>query len=107
VKINEPVDFKIACKNAVTDKYFINILAWENENNSKSKTFISNILDKKVRYKGANIFIEPEGGFENTEISFAKSLGFQTITLGNNILRVETAAVVASALTLNSLRISK
>jgi len=26
VKINEPVDFKSACKNAVTDKYFINIL---------------------------------------------------------------------------------
>jgi len=34
---------------------------------------------KKVRYKGANIFIGPEGSFENAEIRFAKSLGFQTV----------------------------
>jgi 16S rRNA U1498 N3-methylase RsmE len=38
---------------------------------------------------------------KNEEIEFAKSLGIQTVTLGNNILRVETAAFVASILILN------
>jgi len=107
MKINEPVDFKTACKNAATDKHFINILPWENENNSRNNIFINNILEKKARYKGVNIFIGPEGGFENAEIKLAKSLDFQTVTLGNNILRVETAAIVASALILNFTRFYK
>ncbi|MDR2665992.1 MAG: 16S rRNA (uracil(1498)-N(3))-methyltransferase [Endomicrobium sp.] len=107
VKINESTDFKSACENAIIEKNLISILLWENENNSENKTFVNNIFKEKLKYNGINIFIGPEGGFENEEIEFAKSLGIQTVTLGENILRVETAAIVATALTLNYSRIFK
>jgi 16S rRNA (uracil1498-N3)-methyltransferase len=96
MKINEPLDFKSACKDAAVDKTLINILTWESENH-----ILLRELFKSSSYDGANIFIGPEGGFENEEIEFAKSLGIRTISLGKNILRVETAAIVASALVLN------
>jgi 16S rRNA (uracil1498-N3)-methyltransferase len=96
MKINSQLDFKAACRNAEKDKNFINILPWENE----SKMFVCN-LPLKSKFTGANIFIGPEGGFENEEVEFAKSMGVNIVTLGDNILRVETAAVVVSALVLN------
>ncbi|MDR2399344.1 MAG: 16S rRNA (uracil(1498)-N(3))-methyltransferase [Endomicrobium sp.] len=96
MKINEPLDFKRACKDAIVNKTLINILPWESENH-----ILLRELFKSSSYGGANIFIGPEGGFENGKIEFARSLGIHTISLGENILRVETAAIVASALVLN------
>ncbi|OEG70884.1 hypothetical protein ATZ36_16470 [Candidatus Endomicrobiellum trichonymphae] len=96
---SELLDFKTACKNAAADKNSMNILSYESENNSKF--LINNIFKGKAKYNGCNILIGPEGGFENEELEFAKSLGIRTITLGDNILRVKTAAVVASILILN------
>jgi 16S rRNA (uracil1498-N3)-methyltransferase len=96
MRINAPLDFKNACKNAAANKSLINILPWESESGALlDETFASS------SYDGANIFIGPEGGFENEEIEFAKSIGVHTITLGENILRVETVAIVASVLILN------
>ncbi len=46
----------------------------------------------------AAVFIGPEGGFSEDEILLARQSGFQPITLGPRILRMETAAVVAAAL---------
>jgi 16S rRNA (uracil1498-N3)-methyltransferase len=96
VKINDPLDFKIACKNASANKNFVGILPWEGESQSLPGEILA-----RPSYNGANIFIGPEGGFENEEVGFAKSLGIKTISLGENILRVETAAIVASILILN------
>lgn len=47
--------------------------------------------------KGENIIIAigPEGGFSEEEISIAIENGFNTISLGNSRLRVETAGIVA------------
>lgn len=96
MKINAPIDFKIACKNVAANKNFVNILPWKNESQSLSKEMIAN-----PHCNGANIFIGPEGGFENKEIDSAKCLDIKIISLGENILRVETAAIVASVLILN------
>ncbi|MDR2645309.1 MAG: 16S rRNA (uracil(1498)-N(3))-methyltransferase [Endomicrobium sp.] len=96
MRINYPLDFKNACKNTAANKSLINILPWESERRS----LLGEILASSS-YNGANIFIGPEGGFENEEIEFAKSMGVHTTTLGENILRVETAAIVASVLILN------
>ncbi|TXN36011.1 16S rRNA (uracil(1498)-N(3))-methyltransferase [Flagellimonas hymeniacidonis] len=41
------------------------------------------------------ILIGPEGDFSKTEISLAYSKGFVPVSLGNNRLRTETAAIVA------------
>lgn len=47
---------------------------------------------------GAWVAVGPEGDFSPVEYSLLKSLGFQPITLGQNVLRAETAAIVAMAL---------
>jgi 16S rRNA (uracil1498-N3)-methyltransferase len=41
--------------------------------------------------------IGPEGGFTDAEVQQAEGLGWQTLCLGPNILRVETAGLAASA----------
>lgn len=49
------------------------------------------------------LLIGPEGGFAASEVQTAQSGGFRAVTLGPRILRMETAAVVASALVLYEL----
>jgi 16S rRNA (uracil1498-N3)-methyltransferase len=51
----------------------------------------------------AAVFIGPEGGFSEGEIEAARRAGFQPVTLGERILRMETAATVAAALMLYEL----
>jgi 16S rRNA (uracil1498-N3)-methyltransferase len=48
-------------------------------------------------------FIGPEGGFSETEAAQIRAAGGRTVTLGDTILRTETAAVVACALILHHL----
>jgi len=91
--VKMPLDFKTACTQAAADKNFINILSWESSNKTET-------LNEVKNFSGANIFIGPEGGFENEEVEFAKALGFKTITLGENILRTETAGIVSAVLLL-------
>lgn len=43
-------------------------------------------------------FVGSEGGFSDDEVSFAKSRGIKTVSLGKRILRAETASVVATTL---------
>jgi len=50
------------------------------------------------------IFIGPEGGFSASEAALAERAGAQLVTLGPRILRAETAAIVATALALDTLR---
>lgn len=61
----------------------------------------------KILEKGGKvlILIGPEGDFSPEEITFALQNGFKPITLGDQRLRTETAAVVATVMvsTLNSL----
>jgi 16S rRNA (uracil1498-N3)-methyltransferase len=45
------------------------------------------------------LLVGPEGGFSQEEIESARAQGFRTVGLGPRILRVETAALVAVALT--------
>lgn len=48
--------------------------------------------------ESAIMLIGPEGDFSKEEILLAKSKGFVPVSLGNNRLRTETAAVVATVL---------
>lgn len=54
-----------------------------------SKEVIKDIYGKK----SLGIFIGPEGGFANEEVELAISHGAKCITLGNRILRTETAGL--------------
>lgn len=50
--------------------------------------------------RGVRLVVGPEGGFSETESRLLIDAGAATATLGPNILRTETAAVVAAALAL-------
>lgn len=73
-------------------KNSLNILPYESE---EEKKIVS--LDF-ANVNNINIFIGPEGGFDNKEINFALNNNFQIVTLGKNILRVETAAIVSASI---------
>jgi 16S rRNA (uracil1498-N3)-methyltransferase len=47
------------------------------------------------------IFIGPEGGWDEGELSVARESGFSVLSLGETTLRAETAAIVASYLGVN------
>ena len=46
-------------------------------------------------HQSISVIIGPEGGFDESEVSFLKELEFAPISLGKRILRCETAAVYA------------
>ncbi len=48
--------------------------------------------------EGVCILLGPEGGFSWAEITAARTLGWQTVSLGRRILRAETATVSAVAI---------
>ena len=50
------------------------------------------------RKKDIAVFVGPEGGWTDVEIELFKKSGFEFRSLGQNILRAETAAIVASSL---------
>ena len=47
------------------------------------------------KFSDVMIMIGPEGGFSKEEVAMAIKNGFRTITMGENILRAETAAIWA------------
>jgi 16S rRNA (uracil1498-N3)-methyltransferase len=50
-----------------------------------------------------NLFIGPEGGFTREEIDLARRHDIPAVTLGERMLRAETAAVVAAAIVLHEM----
>ena len=67
-------------KNYLSD---LNLLAYENEDK----------LDNNFKAKSITFIIGPEGGFDQKEVDELNKLGFKSISLGNRILRAETAAI--------------
>ena len=63
----------------------------------------SNLDTYALKHSSTLITIGPEGGFAANEIDIAKKHGFETLGLGPLILRVETAAIVATTLVQYSL----
>ncbi len=73
-----------------------NILAWEGE---KERSLVDAM---KADTGDFRIFIGPEGGFTAHEVQLAKDAGITCVSLGNRILRAETAAVAATSILLLS-----
>ncbi len=55
-------------------------------------------LPKLHQSSSSAIFIGPEGGFSDNEITLAKEAKAQIVTLGDLVMRAETAAIVVVAL---------
>lgn len=57
-----------------------------------------NIASSTVSTSNISVFIGPEGGFSDTERKRAEISGISSCSLGNTILRAETAAVLAAGI---------
>ena len=92
MQIGNPVKFLEILDILKEQKKSLNILPYESEEEN-------NIISLKTsNIKNINIFIGPEGGFDNKEVEIAMNNNFKIVTLGENILRTETAALVSSSI---------
>lgn len=84
--VKDVMTFKQALEYA--KDFDINIIPYENFKDMKTTKEI--IAKVRVPMK-IGIFIGPEGGFDDSEVSLAKEFGVTQISLGKRILRTETA----------------
>ena len=75
--------------------FALNLIFWENE----TKRHIKTVLRGTPTAESIALFVGPEGGFSDKEIRTAVENGYTPVTLGTNILRTETAAIAAVAVT--------
>lgn len=64
----------------------INFVAYENENKTHLRKHIKN-------QSSVTIICGPEGGFDESEVNYLIEQGFISVSLGNRILRAETAGI--------------
>ena len=57
-----------------------------------------NQTENPIKSNNVAIFVGPEGGWTDKEMEMFKKNNFQILSLGQNVLRAETAAIVASSL---------
>ena len=78
----------------------LSLLLWENE----AEHGIKGLLRSNRQVESIGLFIGPEGGFSESEVEDAVQNGCIPTTFGRNVLRTETAAIVAVALAVYELR---
>ena len=70
-------------------------MLYEAESSIDVKSFWNSIKAANISMPNQMIIIGPEGGFTHHEVAMAKKSGIITLSLGTQILRVETAALAA------------
>ena len=81
-------------KSIIAKEYDLKLLCSLNENTKSIKKVLQNITN----YDKILIVVGPEGGFTKEEEKLLIDNGFISISLGENVYRAETAAVVALAM---------
>lgn len=98
-KVKEVIDFEEALNQL--KEMDLTIVPYENAEDFGIKSLIRCLAKENVDLDTMNnigILIGPEGGFEEEEIKILKEQGAYIVTLGNRILRTETAGFTATAL---------
>lgn len=98
-KVREVIDFNEALDEL--KQMDLIIVPYENAENFGIKTLFSYLGKEDVDLNNivdVGILIGPEGGFEESEIDILKRQDFHIVTLGNRILRTETAGFTAIVL---------
>ena len=93
--------FQQACQQAKG----LSLMAWEGEQAMGLRALLRS---RRPRARKAserkpflvNIVIGPEGGFSQSEVEFARNCGLVPITMGERILRAETAGIAATSVVL-------
>ena len=90
--VSEPVDFQSSL--GIREQSEMKIILYENEDE-----LLGDYMQSLTRpVNSINVYIGPEGGFSEKEITSANENGYTALGLGKRILRTETASVVSLAL---------
>ena len=87
-ELNTPLRFEEMINNAANAKT-LKIILWEDEEKGDLKRLLTSVTLVPHIF----VIVGPEGGFTLNEINLARDAGFHTVSLGNRILRAETAAL--------------
>jgi 16S rRNA (uracil1498-N3)-methyltransferase len=91
--IEPPVDFKELVSRWGRSAC-VRLLLWEDEDRCSLSSFMK-VLEPMTMITA---IVGPEGGFSGTEVQSAKEAGFVSVSLGERILRADTAAVALAAI---------
>ena len=86
-QLNEPINFTEAI--TYPNKNMIRFIALTGKEAPKLKEILHSNLDMEI-----GLFTGPEGGFTKEEIELSQVNGVKPISLGNRILRAETATII-------------
>ncbi|MFH1873671.1 MAG: RsmE family RNA methyltransferase [Pseudomonadota bacterium] len=89
-KVNASLNFEKLC--ASFSKYEKTLLFWEGETKNSLESQLSGLKSQVL------LIIGPEGGFTKSEVELARKNGASSVSLGSQILRVETAAIASLAI---------
>lgn len=93
--VGEPLSMAKAVEQAKTTCDMI-LLPYENAKGMEHSRRVIEQIRKGIHDRTINsvgFFIGPEGGFEQSEVEMLKQAGAEIISLGNRILRTETAGI--------------
>ncbi|MGA2090087.1 MAG: 16S rRNA (uracil(1498)-N(3))-methyltransferase [Endomicrobiales bacterium] len=96
MRVETPLSFDAAVEKTASLSS-TRIIAWEGEETRTMQT----IPQLSHPATEVSIFIGPEGGFSMREIEHAIKYSVIPVTLGKNVLRVETAGILATILAMN------
>ena len=72
------------------------IILWEEEEIHAIRNYLYVLANDSTNcISKINVIVGPEGGFEKNEIQYAKNMGVESVSLGNRILRSDTAGIAA------------
>jgi 16S rRNA (uracil1498-N3)-methyltransferase len=77
------------------------IILWEQEHSTTLRQALAGMTPGTP--SDISLLVGPEGGFSDDEVQLAQQAGWQPVSLGQRILRMETAAIVATALVIYEL----
>ena len=85
-RINIPVVTEVKTLKELQNESGLKIVCSTKEKDNTIKKYLEN----NKNYNKINIVIGPEGGIAPKEEEYLNNIGFESISLGNNIMRVET-----------------
>jgi 16S rRNA (uracil1498-N3)-methyltransferase len=88
-EIGEIIAFEEMLREA--GKEAVKIIFWEEEKRRTLKQVLQSEENNDI--KDFFLVIGPEGGFAHEEVELAESMGFTSVSLGRQVLKVETAAL--------------
>lgn len=94
LQVDEVADYTSMLSLPALDSGLLRFIFWEEEEEFR----LDQGMMTETSVEGVCILLGPEGGFSRAEINAARTLGWQTVSLGRRILRAETATVSAVAI---------